>query len=1360
MVLLHLKTDNALNTTLAKFDSLYQDSFIQYSNINNNIYLSGIANNNFKIYNPLNANDNGLIYNNNILTVRSHNTQVIKNENEYTEYPNDITSIYSYQFTEKLIGNLNPFENVFNNISNRKWTSEAIYTKASGIGRCPQLPEYQFKNKNSYGYWGVIKFPYQIIPVKISFSDFYTGSLVNPVSEYNVPQYFDLYLSNDNINWIQIYSYISTVGIKEFSFANSTLYSYIGIVITKINLNPAITADNQGQSFNIDTIKIYSKPILHFDNNIKIIDNNLLNVDILSTNKLVLNNSTITNETDLQNVIVTKSLQEVKNLYNIYWQSNATTGFFNSNIINKLSINSNFANSTLDINGDIAFKQRSLNNSFTLTNKGAGNTIASSNVYIGKISCISNTINYFNLSLILFEFDKYYFQTIDINGNYYSTSNLNIYWKTTFDSTYLMQRIIGINYKIVPEVNNITSICFYLKYNPVLNITSAVNTISNPNSDYINNIIYSDLIATSHLSNINFSIRSPTNVIIDNDNNIYSNAYLISSICLNSNNDILDDMNVTNLIASNINSSNISLFNNSIINSNFLMLNNDKKIIDSGISSNTLARFINLPNLANKIVGTNSNGNITYLNESSLLLSNLNKLNTTPNSILIIDRNSNFSTTSSIPLSNINNVMNLFDFNKQNNRFVCNSNMQINKIFIGNSHIITSNNDKLLINNREIPDDIFKLITKIPFYQYNPQQPPTESINGNMITYDIDIGDTSMKISTFYGDENSDDENILNIFKNLDINRYWKTRDKFKNYTKSINERFSVILSLYETDIDGNTIYCGAYIIFEFQFEFILNYYIIYVNYPYLKNSIREFDLYGYDNVANGWRKIHTQRNLIMKNNLIPNVFYINKTYFTNYSKYAFCILNTNNNTEGDVEVYINGFEFYGYRATRDDTSKLYSYNNEYNIPVLFGINNVGIHNFKPFCPLSIGDDLPSNPTTSMININHPSFVDNIESNIITITRPSTNSDYKGIKATHYLNSFFDSNTNYTIKLSQSNITNEKVILSMNSTGNVAIGGYPSSNLNNNGLSLYDNNSNYVNIYSDNLESSYSIILPPNSGMKDMSLYINSITDNNVNLKFKDPLNVIADYSMVDFQGVNLIQKNFDKKVLIKLPSETTINSNYSVYLPKYEKEKISSNQTFIIDRIVDENKIFLKFDNPVRDIIDTTFIKIGDQSLATINECNITVQLAGKCVIAHLTTDITGFDRTFLTNKALTVIGKSYISIDTTVDSDISYKYNIKLIDDPLGKINKLNGYTFNRNDTDDDKRYSGLIAQEVIKVMPEVVTVKHDGKYRIIYTTLAGLFVEAIKKLDNKYDYINLKLNCFIGIVGLGLLYLYKKR
>lgn len=1360
MVLLHLKTDNATNTTLAKFDSLYQDSFIQYSNINNNIYLSGIANNNFKIYNPSNTNDNGLVYYNNLLTVKYHNTQVIKNENEYTEYPNDITSIDLYQFTEKLAGNLlNPFVNCFNNINNRKWISEAIYTKNNNEGRCPRLPEYQFKNKDSYGYWGVIKFPYQIIPIKISFSDFYTGSLLNQVSEYNVPQYFDLYLSNDNINWIPIYSYVNNVGIKEFSFANSTLYSYIGIVITKINLNPAITEVNQGQSFNIDTIKIYSKPILHFDKNIKIIDNNLLNIDILSTKQLVLNNSTITNETDLQNVIVTKSLQEVKNLYNIYWQSNATTGFLNSNIINKLSINSNFANSTLDINGDIAFKQRSLNNSFTLTNKGAGNIITSSNVYIGKISCISNTINYFNLSLILFEFDKYYFQTIDINGNYYSTTNLNIYWKTTFDSTYLMQRIVGINYQIIPEVNNITSICFYVKYNPILNIKSAVNTINNPNSDYINNIIYSDLITTSHLSNINFSIRSPTNIIINDDNDIYSNAYLISSICLNSNNDILDDMNVTNLFASNINSSNISLFNNSIINSNFLMLNNDKKIIDSGISSNTLARFINLPNLANKIIGTTSNGNIAYLNESSLLLSNLNKLNTTPESILIIDTNSNFSTTSSIPLSNINNVMNLFNFNKQNDRFFCNSNMQINKIFIGNSHTITSNNDKFLINNREIPDDIFKFITKIPLYQYNPQQLPNGTENANMITYDIAIGDTSMKISTFNGDQSSANENILNIFKNLDINNYWKTPAKFKNYINEINERFSVVLSLYERDFNGDSIICGACIIFEFQFEFILNYYIIYVNYPYLKNSIREFNLYGFDNISGRWKQMHMQRDLIMKNNLIPNVFYINKSDFTKYSKYAFCILNTNNNTEEDVEVYINGFEFYGYRATRDDTNKLFSYNNENNIPVLFGINNVGIHNFKPICPLSIGNDLPSNPTTSMININHPSFANNIESNIITITRPSTNLNYKGIKATHYLNSFFDSNTNYTIKLSQSTITNEKVILSMNSTGNVAIGGYPSSNLSNNGLSLYDNNSNYVNIYCANLESNYSIILPPNSGTTDMSLYINSITDNNVNLKFKDPLDVIADYSMVNFQGINLIQKTLGKKVLIKLPSET-INSNYTVYLPKYENEKILSNQTFLIDKIEDENNIFLKFDNPVRDIIDTNFIKIGNQSLPTINEDGVTIQLAGKCVIANLTDEITGFNRTYLNNKTLTVIGKTYVTIDTTVDSDISYKYNIKLIDDPLGKINKLNGYTFNRNDTDDDKRYSGLIAQEVIKVMPEVVTVKHDGKYRIIYTTLAGLFVEAIKKLDNKYDYINLKLNCCIAIIGLGFLYLFKKQ
>ncbi len=204
-----------------------------------------------------------------------------------------------------------------------------------------------------------------------------------------------------------------------------------------------------------------------------------------------------------------------------------------------------------------------------------------------------------------------------------------------------------------------------------------------------------------------------------------------------------------------------------------------------------------------------------------------------------------------------------------------------------------------------------------------------------------------------------------------------------------------------------------------------------------------------------------------------------------------------------------------------------------------------------------------------------------------------------------------------------------------------------------------------------------------------------------------------------------------------------------------------SNNMTFVIDKITNDSNIYFKFGNPVSNLISTSFIKIGDETMTTRDECNMTVQIAGRCLIGYSNFTVSNISSNYFSNNALVVVGSMYVTNDVAQDSDIAYKYNIRPIEDPLGKINKINGYTFNRNDTDDNNRYSGLIAQEVLKVMPEVITVKPDGKYRIIYTNLAGLFVETIKKLDKKTDYINLKLNCFISIViGFGFVYLYSKK
>lgn len=84
---------------------------------------------------------------------------------------------------------------------------------------------------------------------------------------------------------------------------------------------------------------------------------------------------------------------------------------------------------------------------------------------------------------------------------------------------------------------------------------------------------------------------------------------------------------------------------------------------------------------------------------------------------------------------------------------------------------------------------------------------------------------------------------------------------------------------------------------------------------------------------------------------------------------------------------------------------------------------------------------------------------------------------------------------------------------------------------------------------------------------------------------------------------------------------------------------------------------------------------------------------------------------------------------------SDIRLKENIKLIEDPLYKLSKISGYNFNYK-SNPDVRVSGLIAQEVIEVLPEVVYETQDGNYAIRYGNVVGLLVEAIKSQQSKIE------------------------
>ena len=99
----------------------------------------------------------------------------------------------------------------------------------------------------------------------------------------------------------------------------------------------------------------------------------------------------------------------------------------------------------------------------------------------------------------------------------------------------------------------------------------------------------------------------------------------------------------------------------------------------------------------------------------------------------------------------------------------------------------------------------------------------------------------------------------------------------------------------------------------------------------------------------------------------------------------------------------------------------------------------------------------------------------------------------------------------------------------------------------------------------------------------------------------------------------------------------------------------------------------------------------------------------------------------------------------DITAYSDIRVKENIEVIENALEKVKAIRGVTFNRTDLENDKdtRHAGVIAQEVLKVLPEVVKTNDKGTYSVAYGNMVGLLIEAIKEQQLQIEELKNKLD-----------------
>ena len=95
--------------------------------------------------------------------------------------------------------------------------------------------------------------------------------------------------------------------------------------------------------------------------------------------------------------------------------------------------------------------------------------------------------------------------------------------------------------------------------------------------------------------------------------------------------------------------------------------------------------------------------------------------------------------------------------------------------------------------------------------------------------------------------------------------------------------------------------------------------------------------------------------------------------------------------------------------------------------------------------------------------------------------------------------------------------------------------------------------------------------------------------------------------------------------------------------------------------------------------------------------------------------------------NNELKVHGSILATNDITAFSDRRLKSKIERIEGALDKVCALGGYTFTMN----DKPSTGLIAQEVLEVLPEAVHGSEETHYSLAYGNMIGLLVEAVKEL-----------------------------
>lgn len=342
-------------------------------------------------------------------------------------------------------------------------------------------------------------------------------------------------------------------------------------------------------------------------------------------------------------------------------------------------------------------------------------------------------------------------------------------------------------------------------------------------------------------------------------------------------------------------------------------------------------------------------------------------------------------------------------------------------------------------------------------------------------------------------------------------------------------------------------------------------------------------------------------------------------------------------------------------------------------------------------------------PIEITINDNYQTY----GNNEIEIDYINTNSKIPLIKQNNIYNNshnIYSYTDDYEIYLNNNKLINIDSIGTLTTAGNIETNNiYLTGDIfNKNGISLYDNILSLIN----------NISTEANFELNTKNIILNPIKDNRNSYK----------------GGILINGNNMNNK-----------NNNL------FQINNFSDNDNFITLNSCTENS-YIHFNNKVNSISDSlkynSIYRIGGNNQTfgiwkmkdnKLYDNNYFIDTNNDIYVNAM-----NFNYNIETNNfSIYINGSIYQS------SDIQLKTDIKKIDNALTKICSLQGITYSTiNDNNNNKRETGLIAQEVNEILPEAISINNEGYLNIAYGNLAGIIIEAIKELKKDIDDIKLRI------------------